>query len=148
MAAAGPFYGIYDFTPAGAFGADPEIYRRFLEPLVMKAFVAEEPARYEEASPIHHLSSDAPPFFVIHGDKDTLAPVEDARTFVERLKAVSQEPVLYAEMQGAQHAFEVFPSARTAKVIEGVERFLSTLWARRQAPTPAVEAELEDALTD
>lgn len=148
VAAAVPFYGIYDFTPNGAFGSDHAIYRRFLEPMVMKAFVADEPDRYEEASPLHHVSSEAPPFFVIHGDKDTLAPVEDARTFVEQLKAVSQEPVLYAEMQGAQHAFEIFPSARTAKVIEGVERFLTTLWERRHASTSAVEAELADALTE
>ena len=55
VAAAVPFYGIYDFTPSGAFGADPEIYRRFLEPMVMKAFVSEEPERYEEASPLHHV---------------------------------------------------------------------------------------------
>ena len=55
--------------------------------------------------------------------------------------------MLYAEMRGAQHAFEVFPSFRTAKVIEGVERFLSTLWARRDASTPAVEAELAESLT-
>ena len=71
----------------GAFGADPEIYRRFLEPMVMKAFVAEEPERFAEASPLHHVHADAPPFFVIHGDRDTLAPVEDARVFVERLRA-------------------------------------------------------------
>jgi hypothetical protein len=51
-------------------------------------------------------------------------------------------------MHGAQHAFEVFPSVRTARVIEGVERFLTTLWERREAPTPAVESELEDTLTD
>ena len=148
VAAAVPFYGIYDFTPAGAFGADPEIYRRFLEPMVMKAFVSEEPERYEEASPLHHVHEGVPPFFVIHGDRDTLAPVEDARVFVDRLRAASKEPVLYAEMQGAQHAFEVFPSVRTATVIEGVERFLSTLWARREAPPAAVESELEDTLTD
>jgi len=148
VAAAVPFYGIYDFTPGGAFGADPEIYRKFLEPMVMKAFVAEEPERYEEASPLHHVHEGVPPFFVVHGDRDTLAPVEDARVFVERMRAVSTEPVLYAEMHGAQHAFEVFPSARTARVIEGVERFLTTLWERRAAPTAAVESELEDTLTD
>jgi acetyl esterase/lipase len=147
LGAAVPFYGIYDFTDQGAFGSDPEIFRRFLEPIVIQAFLAEEPQRFEAASPIHHLRPDAPPFFVIHGDRDTLAPVADARTFVERLRAVSSSPVLYAEMQGAQHAFEVFPSVRTATVIEGVERFLSTLWARRGAPTPAVEAELEETLT-
>jgi acetyl esterase/lipase len=148
VAAAVPFYGIYDFTDAGSFGADPKVFRKFLEPIVMKAFLADEPERFRDASPIHHLRADAPPFFVIHGDKDSLAPVEDARRFVEQLRAVSQEPVLYAEMQGAQHAFEVFPSVRTARVIEGVERFLSTLWARRQASGPAVEAELADALTE
>lgn len=147
VAAAVPFYGVYDFTPHGAFGADAEIFRRFLEPFIMKAFVAEEPERYAEASPIHRVHADAPPFFVIHGDRDTLAPVEDARAFVERLRAVSDQPVLYAEMQGAQHAFEVFPSVRAARVIEGVERFLSTLWARR-SDGPATEARLEDALTD
>jgi acetyl esterase/lipase len=94
------------------------------------------------------VDADAPPFFVIHGDMDTLAPVEDARRFVERLRAVSKQPVVYAEMQGAQHAFEVFPSARTARVIEGVERFLSTLWERRRTAAPAVEAELADTLTN
>jgi acetyl esterase/lipase len=148
VAAAVPFYGIFDFTPNGRFGEDPEIFTRFLEPMVMKAFVAEEPERYEEASPLHQLDADVPAFFVIHGDKDTLAPVEDARVFVEALRTVSRQPVAYAEMQGAQHAFEIFPSLRAARVVEGVERFLTTLWERRQAPTPVVETELEEALTD
>ena len=148
VAAAVPFYGLYDLTPNGAFGADRQIYRRFLEPVVMKTFVAEEPERFKEASPLHHVHDAVPPFFVIHGDRDTLAPVEDARAFVARLREVSQEPVLYAEMHGAQHAFEIFPSVRTARVIEGVERFLTTLWERREAPASSVEAELEDTLTD
>jgi acetyl esterase/lipase len=148
LAAAVPFYGIYDFTPDGAFGADPAIYSRFLEPMVMKAFVADEPERFADASPIHHIHAAAPPFLVIHGDHDTLAPVEDARVFVERLRAVSTQPVLYAEMKGAQHAFEIFPSVRAAKVIEGVERFLTTLWKRRHAPASGDEARLEEALTD
>jgi acetyl esterase/lipase len=148
FSAAVPFYGIYDFTPAGAFGQVPHIYDRFMEPIVMKAFVADEPEKYEAASPIHQIHPGAPPFFVIHGSKDTLAPVEDARVFVERLRAVSHEPVAYAEMLGAQHAFEIFPSVRAARVIEGVERFLTTIWSRRHASTPAVEAELADTLTD
>ncbi|MGH9085122.1 MAG: alpha/beta hydrolase fold domain-containing protein [Acidimicrobiales bacterium] len=150
VAAAVPFYGVYDFTPHGHFGADPAIFRKFLEPIVLKARVDEEPHRFEEASPVHHVDADAPPFLVIHGDRDTLAPIEDARTFVERLRAVSRHPVLFAEMLGAQHAFEVFPSPRTAKVIEGVERFLTTLWERRDEAGGAGpdELELEHAMTD
>ncbi len=134
VAAAVPFYGIYDFTPGGTFGSHAEMYHRFLEPMVMKAFVAEEPLRFEEASPVHHVSDAAPAFLVIHGDHDTLAPVEDARAFVERLRAVSHQPVLYAELPGAEHAFEVFPSERAARAVEGVAQFLSDRWARRQAP--------------
>jgi acetyl esterase/lipase len=147
VAAAVPFYGIYDFTDGGVFGSDPRVFSRFLEPIVMKAFLAEEPEKFRDASPVHHLRADAPPFFVIHGDLDTLAPVEDARTFVERLRAVSQQPVLYGEMRGAQHAFEVLPSVRTARVVEGVERFLTTLWERRTSPASTVETELADTLT-
>ena len=148
VAAAVPFYGIYDFTDQSTFGSDPEVYRKFLEPIVMQAFYDEEPDRFREASPIHQVREDAPPFLVVHGDLDTLAPVEDARTFVQRLRDVSREPVLYAEMKGAQHAFEVFPSVRTARVIEGVERFLSTLWERRDASRSSVEAELAETLTE
>jgi acetyl esterase/lipase len=148
VAAAVPFYGIYDFTDEGAFGVDPEVFRRFLEPLVMQAFFEEEPERFRDASPVHHVRTDAPPFLIVHGDRDTLAPVDDARLFAERLKAVSTSPVLYAEMRGAQHAFEVFPSVRSARVIEGVERFLTTLWERRRQPAAAAEPALERALTD
>jgi acetyl esterase/lipase len=148
VAAAVPFYGIYDLTDGGALGRDPKLFTRFLEPIVMQAFLADDRPRFEEASPRHHVRPDAPPFFVIHGDRDTLAPVEDARTFVEQLRSVSDAPVLYAEMHGAQHAFEIFPSVRTARVIEGVERFLSTLWSRRGATTASVEGELVDVLTD
>lgn len=147
VAAAVPFYGIYDFTDAGAFGSDPKIFTRFLEPIVMHAFLAEEPEKFREASPMHQLRADAPPFLVVHGDRDTLAPVEDARAFVGALSDVSQQPVLYAEMKGAQHAFEVLPSVRTARVIEGVERFLTTLWERRATPSSALESELAESIS-
>ena len=38
------------------------------------------------SSPLGHLRTDAPPFFVTHGDKDTVVLVEDARFFVEQLR--------------------------------------------------------------
>jgi acetyl esterase/lipase len=148
LAAAVPFYGVYDFRPGSAMTEDRRVYSMFLEPLVMKAFVDDEPERFADASPITHVHPGVPPFFVVHGDKDTLAPVEDARAFVGALREVSSEPVAYAEMRGAEHAFDVFPSVRAARVIEGVERFLSTLWERRRGSAPAAEDELADALTD
>ena len=49
--------------------------------------------------------------------------MREARAFVARLREVSRSPVVYAELPGAQHAFEVFPSIRTAHVVNGAERF-------------------------
>ena len=79
---------------------------------------------YRSVSPVHRIGEDAPAFLVFHGDQDTLVPVEDARAFVKRLEDVSQNAVLYVEMPGAEHAFDIFPSLRTARVVECIERFL------------------------
>jgi acetyl esterase/lipase len=70
------------------------------------------------------VTDDAPPFLIFHGNQDTLVPVEDARTFTKRLEEVSRNDVLYVEMPGAEHAFDIFPSLRTARVVECIERFL------------------------
>lgn len=121
--AAVPFYGVYDFTDR-LHTQTKGFLHLFIEPYVMKAYLADEPERFARASPIDQVCADAPPFFVLHGDKDTLAPLADARLFVERLREASEQPVVYAELRGAQHAFDIFVSPRTAPVIEGVERFL------------------------
>jgi acetyl esterase/lipase len=126
MRAAVPFYGVYDFTNRNNTWPKRTV-RQFFGPIVMKKKFDEDPEAFAKASPMDQVNADAPPFFVVHGDLDTLAPVADAREFVARLRAVSKAPVLYAEMQGAEHAFDVFPSYRTARVIEGIERFLHSV---------------------
>ncbi len=73
---------------------------------MFKATYADEPERFREASPTWRTHADAPPFLVLHGDSDTLVPVSDARTFVERLREATDSPVLYAELAGAEHAFD------------------------------------------
>jgi acetyl esterase/lipase len=81
---------------------------------------------------MHRIHSDAPPFFVIHGSHDSLASVEEARQFAKLLRETSKAPVAYAEIPGAQHAFEVFHSARTRHVVRAVDRFLGHLWSGYQ----------------
>jgi acetyl esterase/lipase len=132
------FYGVYDFTNRNGVYRDHGL-RRLLERWVMKARLDEARERYEHASPLYRVAVDAPPFFVVHGDRDTLVPVGEARHFVEALRAVSREPVLYAEIPGAQHAFEIFPSLRSILAIDGVERFL--FWLRdRSLGRPVAES--------
>lgn len=121
--AAVPLYGIYDLT--NRLGAQSKSFVPMLmEPIVMKAFLDDEPEKYAEASPIDRVHPGAPPFLVVQGDRDTLAPVVETRAFVERLARVSNRRVVYLELPGAQHIFDLFYSQQSARVIEGVQAFL------------------------
>src|SRR4051794_15251601 len=84
---------------------------------------------FDSATALLHVGPEAPPFFVIHGAHDSLVPVAEARELVRRLREVSSSPVVYAELPGGQHAFDVFASIRSAHVIRGVERFLRYVYA-------------------
>ena len=136
-----PFYGVYNFFEAGPWPR-PLGATRLLERMVIKQPFAQNQEAYAEASPVTYIREDAPPFFVIHGSRDSLIPVPEARRFVEQLRDVSAAPVTYAELKGAQHAFDVFPSYRTARVVEAVERYLTGLHRRHeQGDGPAVPGE-------
>jgi acetyl esterase/lipase len=76
---------------------------------------------------------DAPPFFVAHGELDTLVVVDDVRRFVERLRSKSQSPVVYTELPGGQHSFDLFHSIRFEVVIDGVEAFAAWVMSRPAA---------------
>jgi acetyl esterase/lipase len=128
LQAAVPIYGVYDFTSRLGKNRLPFWYRR-LEEKIMKAFRDEEPEKFRRASPIDRIHRDAPPFFIVHGDRDTLAPVEEARYFADALRQVSSSPVFYAELKGAQHAFDIFCSPRTAHMLVAVLAFLDAAHA-------------------
>jgi len=123
-----PFYGVYDFTNHYRLQAMRGV-DVFIERYVLKKKLSEDPEAFRRASPMHRMHPDAPPFFVIHGSHDSLASVEEARHFAKALSQIAKSPVAYAEIPGAQHAFEIFHSLRTAHVVAAVDRFLSWVWS-------------------
>jgi len=123
-----PFYGVYDFTDHYGLHAQPGI-DLFVERFIMKKRLADHPEEFRRASPMHRIHGDAPPFFVIHGSHDSLAPVEEARHFARMLREVSKAPAAYAEIPGAQHAFEIFHSPRASYVVRAVDRFLGWVYS-------------------
>lgn len=126
-----PFYGVYDFLDRhGAFRHDGLV--KMVSRHVLKATPDEDRDAFDKASPISRVHAEAPPFLVVHGDNDTLVPVAMARSFVAELREVARE-VSYAEIPGAQHAFEIFPSVRTELVVHGVARFVELSRARWSA---------------
>lgn len=122
--AAVPFYGVYDL--AGSIGTPRSVQMRdrFLARRLLFADPSKDLERFRQASPLARVHAGAPPMLVIHGARDSLVEVEQARHLVRALREVSRQPVAYAELPGTQHAFDIFPSIRSAAVTRGVERFL------------------------
>ncbi|MFY9928472.1 MAG: hypothetical protein WAK82_10745 [Streptosporangiaceae bacterium] len=58
--------------------------------------------------------------------------VETVRLFAERMRGGSAGPVVYAELPGAQHGFDLFHSIRFERVVDAVEDF--TAWVRLREP--------------
>jgi acetyl esterase/lipase len=77
-----------------------------------------------ESAPFAHASvPNAPPLLVLHGDHDTIVIVDDAREFVSRMRDTSANAVIYGELKGAQHSFDIFRSPRMEAVVDVVDAF-------------------------
>ncbi|KKE99290.1 alpha/beta hydrolase [Mycolicibacterium obuense] len=130
VVAAVPIYGRYDWVSAEGSGRKEFI--AFLQKFVVKRPFRTYRAVYRDASPILRLRPDAPPFFVLHGQDDSIIPVGEGREFAEALREVSTSPVVYAEIPHAQHAFDFYwGSPRAHYTAQAVEEFLSWVQATR-----------------
>ena len=129
MAAAVPFYGVYDLLDREDIRGAMSM-KTFLARHVMKQSPSQKRHLWEDASPVSHVSGKAPPFFVVQGTHDSLVWVEEARSFVRCLRGESEQAVAYAELPGAQHAFDVFHSVRSEHVLNAASEFLEWCHAR------------------
>ena len=125
-----PFYGSFDMTDSRQRCHNDGLLE-ILETSVMKMSLRGHEVQFDNISPLKRIHPDAPPFMVVHGDKDTLVPVEMSRDFVAELSTVSENPAVYAEISGGQHAFDILPSIRSEFVKFGVERFLGWVYANK-----------------
>jgi acetyl esterase/lipase len=139
-----PVYGVYDFAGATGLRSASLMRDLFLAPRVLRKRFEDAPELFEAASPILRVTPDAPDFFVIHGTHDTLVDVGQARLFVEELRRTSRASVVYAELPGTQHAFDVFHSIRSGHMVTAVTRYLTWHWNRQRAGLE-VDASAADA---
>ncbi|MFG1934125.1 alpha/beta hydrolase [Mycobacterium sp. NPDC048908] len=131
VAAAVPIYGRYDWVSGRGSGRREFI--AFLQKFVVKKRIAEHKQVYVDASPIMRLRPDAPPFFILHGEDDSIIPVAEGREFATAMKETSTSVVAYAEIPHAQHAFDFYyGSPRGHYTAEAVETFLSWVHASRE----------------
>jgi len=129
VVAAVPIYGRYDWVSAKGSGRKEFI--AFLQKFVVKKPIAEHKQVYVDASSIMRVRPDAPPFFILHGEDDSIIPVQEGREFAEALREVSSTTVAYAEIPHAQHAFDFYyGSPRAHYTARAVEEFLSWVHAK------------------
>ena len=128
LEAAAPYYGVYDFTD---FENMHEMMLPFLEHFVLKARYADDPEPFRAASPISYAHSEAPPFFILHGEKDELVPAGQSRVFHAALRAAGATTVGYAELANAFHAFDITPTVRSRLAADAVADFLGVVYGRR-----------------
>ena len=129
VVAAVPIYGRYDWLSREGSGR-PE-FIAILERYIVKKRFAEHQAEFLDASPIAKVRADAPPFFVLHGTDDSIIPVQEGRAFAEALEKASDNPVVYAEIPHAQHAFDFFGSPHGHYTATAVAHFLDWVKAKR-----------------
>jgi acetyl esterase/lipase len=125
--AAAPFYGVYDLTDANKMH---EMMLPFLEQFVMKARYADRPELFESASPISHVHRAAPPFFVLHGESDSVIPSVQAQAFCTSLREAGAPTVCYAELPNAHHAFDIFATVRSRLAADAVADFFGVVYGR------------------
>jgi len=122
-------YGRYDWEDRST--AERARFVDFLERVVVGRKLSKHADVFRKASPIARVHKDAPPFLVIHGTGDSVIPVEQARSFVEKLRAASHSVVSYVELPGAGHAFDMIDGARTGSTATAIGLFLNQIHRNR-----------------
>jgi acetyl esterase/lipase len=132
-----PMYGAYSLTELFAWTGRARRVGAWMGRLVAGGDVATARDVFDRASPLVAVHGGAPPFLVMHGTVDNLVPVEQARRLVLALRAVVPDTVVYVELPGAPHAFDVVRSVRTTAALDGVERFVSWVLGAGGGSAPA-----------
>ncbi len=131
VAAAVPFYGVYDFLDRSGQRGSASM-QPFLAKNMFQCQPDENPELWSAMSPIERVGAGAPPFLVIQGSHDSLVWADEAREFADALREKSQSPVHYLEFLGGQHAFDTFHSVRSAYAVRAAAAFLASVRSETQ----------------
>ncbi|MEV0094297.1 alpha/beta hydrolase [Streptomyces sp. NPDC050738] len=97
--------------------------------IALNGFLAEYFDGDPATNPVNLVRADAPPFLIAHGDLDELVETANPKALVTALRAVSTSPVVYIELPGGHHAFDLFHSFRFEALIDGIEDFAAWVTA-------------------
>jgi acetyl esterase/lipase len=76
----------------------------------------------KKISPIYHISAETPPTLIVHGDADKLVPIQQAQTFIDKLKEAGVPAELVVE-KGAGHGGPAFGKDMAA-IVDWFDKYL------------------------
>jgi acetyl esterase/lipase len=99
------------------------------ESLLLGRKITRTPARVKAANPETYIQPSAPPFFLQHGTKDAVVPVQQSIEFAEKLViAIGSKKVRLELLKGAEHADPRFESPENVKkVLDFIDQHLKTI---------------------
>lgn len=121
------FNGIYDFVSLVEKSPSRILVERSV-PKFLGGPLQEVPEVYVEASPVAHVSSNDPPFLLLHGTADTTSPYSQALEMQKALERAGVKVELYSA-KGANHGF--FNSPPYYKpTLKRMEEFLRSVFGK------------------
>jgi len=82
-----PYRAAFDFR---VFNAKEGLFERVTDKEKLRAI-------YREISPIYHISARTPPVYLVHGKTDKLVPIQQSRSFIDRMKKEAKAPARLEE---------------------------------------------------
>lgn len=142
VAACVPIYAVLDFMNTAGLRkhVTSRAYDHLMSRMVMKTRRRDDEAGWRRASPLSHVRAELPPFFVVQGTQDTLVWKEEARWFVQQMRAAGNTVVGHAEVPYAQHAFDIMVTRRSILTVRAITAFLEIVHARHLGVRPGDEA--------
>lgn len=119
------FNGVYDFVSLLPKTTQPQTVQDALVPL-LGGSLDKVPENWVEASPVAHVSSNSPPFLMLHGTADTLVPFQQALEMQKALKSVGVRAELFSA-EGADHGFFNRPPYYEPTLLR-MEKFLRSVF--------------------
>ncbi|GHA97772.1 alpha/beta hydrolase [Streptomyces chryseus] len=130
------WYGPTDLTtlpdqsgPGAYDAADPTTR----EAQLIGAAIADAPALARAASPVTHVTADAPPFLVLHGTDDTLIPLAQGEQLAATLRAAGAA-VDFRAVRGADHGWAGLPDEEVERCFAASVDFARARTAAQPPP--------------
>lgn len=112
--------GLSDFTVELPSGINTAIYYAF------GSLTGSDSPKMATASPVTYISSDDPPFLLLHGNKDGVVPVEQSEIFQQRLTEAGVSSTLVI-VQNGDHSLQGANTSPTSdEIFDTIVMFLET----------------------